>query len=379
MIEERKYIYSIIKNPKEGQATGTVCPVAGTQGINNRDVSLVVYKDLAAVVSNIHDINFDQLNKKELTQSVAVHDQVNSVFLKDHSIIPMRFGMVVENVKEIHDVLDKTYIQFKTTLERVSGKAEFVVHVFWDTQKMIGKIARENVEIQNLRKEATAKGRILGLSTKIKLGKRISETFELYRKEYIKDIISQLAIHFPNYRLGKLLDTSGDDTSYETNNTEMIINSSFLVEKTQASALELRLNQLADVYQSLKFKLIGPMPPYSFTTMNLSLGNFELIDNARKILGLDESATLLEIKDAYHRLAAQYHPDKFEYIKDLVILEETTERMKDIATANEILNIYCSQDSLPLSTEKEQAFSFRKEDVENSVMIKEEKLEYGIN
>ncbi len=37
---------------------------------------------------------------------------------------------------------------------------------------------------------------------------------------------------------------------------------------------------------------------------------FKQIDDARKLLGLDEAATLKEIKDAYRDLALKYHPDK---------------------------------------------------------------------
>ena len=38
--------------------------------------------------------------------------------------------------------------------------------------------------------------------------------------------------------------------------------------------------------------------------------NFRQIDEARKILGLDEEATLEEIKEAYHTKAKEFHPDK---------------------------------------------------------------------
>lgn len=40
------------------------------------------------------------------------------------------------------------------------------------------------------------------------------------------------------------------------------------------------------------------------------MANFLEIDEARKILGLGEVATLKEIKGAYRRLARRYHPDR---------------------------------------------------------------------
>ena len=38
--------------------------------------------------------------------------------------------------------------------------------------------------------------------------------------------------------------------------------------------------------------------------------DFDEIEEARKLLGLGETGTLKEIKNAYRRLAHQYHPDK---------------------------------------------------------------------
>ena len=37
---------------------------------------------------------------------------------------------------------------------------------------------------------------------------------------------------------------------------------------------------------------------------------FREIDNARKILGLDTTATLSEIKERYRNLSLKYHPDR---------------------------------------------------------------------
>lgn len=40
------------------------------------------------------------------------------------------------------------------------------------------------------------------------------------------------------------------------------------------------------------------------------MANFEEIDEARKLLGLGETATLKEIRRAYRRMAFRHHPDR---------------------------------------------------------------------
>ena len=360
MTEERKYIYSIIKNPKEAHTPDTSRFSGGIFGINNRDIVLVPYRDIAASVSNTHLINFDKLDKKELTEFVAAHDQVNASLMEKHDVIPMRFGMIAESTEEIRSILAKAYIQFKAALERVGGKAEFVVQVFWNEKNMLEKLAQEDIEIQKLKKEVESRGKILGFSSKIKLGKRIFEALESCRKEYTKDILSNLSTHFPNFSAGKLLDK------------EMLMNYSFLIGVTEESALAFRLNQSAEKHKDeLQFKYIGPMAPYSFAVINLSLGNFDLVDNARRTFGFGESVAFSEIKNTYYKLAGRYHPDKHAFTKDQVILEEAEKKMKDIITANEVLTVYCKHYLSALASDKEQFCSFRKEDIEDSIIIKE--------
>ncbi|MFH0923291.1 MAG: GvpL/GvpF family gas vesicle protein [Candidatus Falkowbacteria bacterium] len=393
MTEERKYIYSIIKNPQEtlgfnafrlaevpkeisllptGQA---VC------GINNRDIILIPYRDLAAAVSNIQLINFNRLNKKERSQLIAAHDQVNVGLMKDYNVIPLRFGMIAENTEEIRDILAKAYLQFRAALERIAGKAEFIVEVFWDKQKLLEKIAQADIEIQKMQKEVKTKGRILGLASKMKLGKRLFEATLARRKEYVKNILHDLATHFPNFSAGKLLEANKEGATNEVNSAqggsasggkEMIMNYSFLIGKTEESALEFQLNKLAEKYTNeLKFKYIGPMAPYSFAAINLSVGNFDLVDNARKTLGLEESAALSEIKQAYHKLAGQFHPDKQALTMNQLGLGEAEKKMKDIITANEILTVYCQHYLSALPSNAEPVCSFRKEAVEKSIIVYE--------
>jgi DnaJ-class molecular chaperone len=54
------------------------------------------------------------------------------------------------------------------------------------------------------------------------------------------------------------------------------------------------------------------------------LANFTEIDEAQKVLGLSETATLKEIKRAYRTLAHRHHPEK----QSSAASEETVETMK---------------------------------------------------
>jgi len=65
--------------------------------------------------------------------------------------------------------------------------------------------------------------------------------------------------------------------------------------------------------------------------------NYEDIDKARKILKLDETSNVKEIKDSYRRLANMHHPDKKTSAST-----ENDAIMKELNWAYKILLDYCS-------------------------------------
>jgi preprotein translocase subunit Sec63 len=77
---------------------------------------------------------------------------------------------------------------------------------------------------------------------------------------------------------------------------------------------------------------------------------FKEINEARKLLELDERATMDEIKSNYRRLLRRWHPDKCD--GDVVQCKEMTKKIVD---AYRIILAYCSQ----------YRFSFAKEEVNN--------------
>jgi len=78
------------------------------------------------------------------------------------------------------------------------------------------------------------------------------------------------------------------------------------------------------------------------------MANFNEIEEARKLLGLGETATLKEIKSAFRVLAHRHHPDK-------LVGDDSTESetMKRLNRAYELLMDYCN----------EYHYSFKEEDI----------------
>jgi DnaJ-class molecular chaperone len=79
------------------------------------------------------------------------------------------------------------------------------------------------------------------------------------------------------------------------------------------------------------------------------MAKYEEIDEARRLLGLDEKATLKQIKSAYRKMAFCHHPDRHRSSDS----SEYEEIMKRLNWAYKILLQYCH----------DYKYTFKEEDV----------------
>ncbi|MFY9457895.1 MAG: GvpL/GvpF family gas vesicle protein [Candidatus Spechtbacterales bacterium] len=327
-----KYIYCVVNENKDRNL--------GRIGIKNEEVLFIPHKDIAVAVSAIETGSFDSLTKERITEYAAVHQRVQEALLNEYDVVPMAFGMIAQSEEDVIEILEKCYLQFKATLLGISGKVEFALQVFWDKERVLNEIFHANPDIQKW------KG--------ARLGKALYERAESKKIEYFKNVSAILKNALHDVRENKLTDE------------KMIANLSLLIGKSQESELDAKMAQLGATYEGqLRFKYIGPMPPYSFTSVNFKIGNFELIDRARKALELGEQSTFENIKRSYYAFAQKYHPDKQGGS------QETAGEMKKIIQAYRTLEQYCkSFDALngPCAG-KNTPYSFRKKDVQSAMLV----------
>ena len=93
-------------------------------------------------------------------------------------------------------------------------------------------------------------------------------------------------------------------------NDQMITNSAYLINRNKKEKFEQALDRLDEEYNGmLNFKMVGPLPCYSFYTIEVKALNPEHVSQAKKELGLSEIISEAEIKKAYQEKAKELHPD----------------------------------------------------------------------
>jgi len=335
--KEGRHIYGVIETNEEKHF--------GPIGIGDRGdgVYTIGHRDVAAVVSSSPIIDYGSLTKDAVVRPLFAHQAVLEHVMKAHSIIPAKFPTVVEGTEEVQEILEKGHEVFKNALRSMNGKIELDVAASWDKVAVLKDIYNENEEIRRLQEKIGTEWTPQAQADKVTLGKMVRSTLLERREQYGGEITEVLRAYAQDLCPHDLLDDM------------MLINIAFLMDKHQEEAFDRKVNELDQKYQQkINFRCIGPLPPYSFSTIEIRKLHFEEVDEARRSLGLAQQATMSEIREAYRKLAHKFHPDK--HPDD----PEAQKKFKKITDAYRLLQDYCQAGRC----------AFKETDVERGILIR---------
>jgi len=155
-------------------------------------------------------------------------------------------------------------------------------------------------EIKQFKQSLLSKKGDVTVDDQMRVGVLVKKYLDKKKAQYAEKIQTALGEIAQNFKAHDLM----DDT--------MVLNTAFLTDKNRQKDFERKLDEINNKFEEkLNFRCVGPLPPYSFYTLEVKRSRFEEIDWARKKLGLtDDFITASEIKKAHRRLALTCHPDK---------------------------------------------------------------------
>jgi hypothetical protein len=246
MPPQGKYIYGIIAEPQLRRF--------GFPGVEDAEVYTVNYDGIAAIVSDTQLQEIDPIRK-----NVHTHTVVQDELLKEYTLLPMGFGMIAASEDEVQRLLEKNYEGLVHELNRLAGKVEVEVKVFWDREAVIKELQGENQELTKLKSKIRATlssneaQRLLIEAGK--LVERIVMDWKARYAERVCAILGQLA-----------LDTQLNNSA----GIENLLNASFLIEKPRECVFKEEVYRLDSEFRGkVNFKYVGPLPPYNFINLKL--------------------------------------------------------------------------------------------------------------
>lgn len=286
-----KYIYGIIK-------TGTGNCASGITGVAaSSPVHLISHKDLSCVLSDYSGAEFGSVSREEVFRRLVAHQTVVEHVMKKYAVLPVKFGTLLTTTEEVRQLLAQGYSQFVEALAWFHDKVELEVAATWDMQQVLREISSTE-EIIKAREATVKTGRQQTVEQRIRLGQMVKGSVDRYRENYRERMISFLK------------PTVIDAQSNILVSDELVMNVAFLVEKVRLQEFNNRVSELNDLFHNqFNFRLIGPMPPYSFTTIEVTRLNQQVLEEARQLLCMDGTISESGVRKAYRHLAAETHPD----------------------------------------------------------------------
>ena len=284
-----KYLYGVI-----GAAHAPL--VSDDKG---NKVYTIAHKDIACVVSDSTDLSPDPADKASLIRHLIAHQSVMEKVMDDHTIIPIRVGTRLGTAREVEAALESGYGEFSKRLKRFDGKVEADVTASWsDLNSVIKRIAEEDPEIRDIKNKVCSSLAKDTLAERIKIGAMIKDGFDRERDRIREEALLSLT----RYALNSHEDDAVDE--------KVVMSCAFLLEKNGVAAFHLALDKLNERFGGmLNLKCVSPLPPYSFSAMEIKKVGYDKLLLAKETLGLGEEAMAHDIRAAYHRMALKYHPD----------------------------------------------------------------------
>lgn len=294
-----KYLYAILPTPIGGDYE----PRAFASPDGRFEV--ITDETLAAVVSETTIPAYTDLPRGDVMRALVQHQAAVETLMRDSALLPVKFGTVLADEGQVRNVLYLGRADFERAFELVGDRGEVDVAVTWDPARIFGEIA-QTPEFIALKAEVEALPPDKMLAGKVAVGRLVKEQLDARRNALRDALVAEITPHAARWRLNPVMDDS------------MVMNVACLVNVDEETALEDRVYELDEQHTGqLNFRLIGPLPPYSFATVEARAVRGEDVTQASVLLGLNDNGhggafgswTPEQVKYAYYAQARLYHPD----------------------------------------------------------------------
>jgi len=250
MAEEKRFIYCVIPTSQERKFD--------LLGLEGEEVYTMNYRDIAAVVSDI-SLSFQELDPTR--SNMKTHTLVLETLMKDYTVLPARFGLISDSEDKLRGLLQKYYATLKDYIKKLDNRIEIGVKVFWEKEAMIAELEGKDESLTKLKEEIKALPPLIAQDKLVKAGEMVRSMIEKWVDRYTDRVYRQL------------MKVAVDGKKNYPIDIKNIINSAFLVDKARERDFDALIDKLDSEYgEMVIFKVVNPVPPYNFVSLELYLG-----------------------------------------------------------------------------------------------------------
>lgn len=249
------YLYCIVEGG-EGVTFGKI-------GIEKNEVYTICHNDLCAVLHQSPAAPYHSDDEKMAAEWVLVHQKViDTAWERFDIVVPFGFDTIILGdaiatpEENLRNWIKENYENLKEKMEKVRGRAEFGVQIFWDSKAAVQQLGEENAEIRKLNEEIKSQPKGLAYMYRQKLENLLHKETEKLADQYFRKFYAGIKAHTDDLRIEKASQT-------KEKNKQMLMNLSCLLPKNGHEKLGQELEKI-DAMEVFSVRYTGPWPPYSF-------------------------------------------------------------------------------------------------------------------
>jgi Gas vesicle synthesis protein GvpL/GvpF len=241
-----EYIYGIVAEDQT---------VPKRRGIAGGALRLIKSQGLAALVSELREDQLQLGREEALLQASVLEDAMAA-----GTILPMRFGTVMQNADEVRERLLEPYADsLRAQLGELANKVEVHIRAMYQQDQLLQEVVHANPEIAKLREALRGKSTDATYYAQIRLGELVADAVRHAQESDSRRIVAELAPLATAVEVG------------EAAHERVAVSASFLLERERLDKFDEAVERIAKSQaERLRVKYTGPLAPQSFVQLQES-------------------------------------------------------------------------------------------------------------
>lgn len=247
------YLYCVVAR---ADAVSFAC-----RGLRDGAVRTVARGDLSAVVEDCAATAFFSPARDEVERWLRAHERVvEASWRRFGSVLPCTFNTIVRAsggrsaAQNLAAWLGENRKDLRAEIERLRGRAEYGVQIFWEPDRVSRRIAAEEPEIARLQEEAETSSPGIAYLSRERLKKRLRRAVEARGDALYERFWRHIRGGVEAVKVARLHEQPGQT---------MLMNLACLLPQGDEARLGSLLDEIAGV-DGCSVRFTGPWPPYSF-------------------------------------------------------------------------------------------------------------------
>ena len=231
-----------------GLVSAEIAVPTGLDGLDGAPVELVAHEGIAALVSSAPTDR--PLGTRE---DLLAHERVVDTVAAEVTVLPMRFGSVVERPAVVDELLAPHVAELASALSELDGYVQYSVKGRYEREVVLRDVVLADPEIAELRERVQDVPEEASYQDRMRLGELVVAALEERARREGGRMYEELSAQ------------AASAVTRQSADPEQVLDSAFLVARDQTHEFEHAVEQLgSELAGTGRVRLIGPLAPYDF-------------------------------------------------------------------------------------------------------------------